>query len=162
MKIIAHRGLLNGPDSNLENLPGQILLSLQAGYDCEIDVRLIDGKWMLGHDNPDFEVPFEFLEQTGLWLHAKNLEALDYLSTTTLNYFWHQNDDYVITSKGYIWAYPGKPLTARSVMVLPEWEDRTLRNVIGVNCFGICSDYPEQIRQLIGQPVQQEQRMLDF
>jgi hypothetical protein len=162
MKIIAHRGLLNGPDSNLENLPGQILLSLQAGYDCEIDVRLIDGKWMLGHDNPDFEVPFKFLEQTGLWIHAKNLEALDYLSTTTLNYFWHQNDDYVITGKGYIWAYPGKPLTTRSVMVLPEWEDTTLHNVIGVDCFGICSDYPEQIRQLLGQPVQQEQTMLDF
>jgi len=162
MKIIAHRGLLNGPDSNLENLPGQILLSLQAGYDCEVDVRLIDGKWILGHDNPDFEVPFEFLEQTGLWIHAKNLEALDYLSTTTLNYFWHQNDDYVITSKGYIWAYPGKPLTTRSVMVLPEWEDNTLQNVIGVDCFGICSDYPEQIRQLLSQPVQQEQTMLDF
>jgi hypothetical protein len=162
MKIIAHRGLLNGPDSNLENLPGQILLSLQAGYDCEVDVRLIDGKWILGHDNPDFEVPFEFLEQTGLWIHAKNLEALDYLSTTTLNYFWHQNDDYVITSRGYIWAYPSKPLTTRSVMVLPEWEDNTLQNVIEVDCVGICSDYPEQIRQLLGQPVQQEQTMLDF
>jgi hypothetical protein len=162
MKIIAHRGLLNGPDSNLENLPGQILLSLQAGYDCEVDVRLIDGKWMLGHDTPDFEVPFEFLKQTGLWIHAKNLEALDYLSTTGLNYFWHQNDDYVITSKGYIWAYPGKPLTTRSVMVLPEWEDNTLQNVIEVNCVGICSDYPAQIRQLLGQPVQQEQTMLDF
>jgi hypothetical protein len=158
MKLIAHRGLLNGPNSHLENLPGQILLSLQAGYDCEIDVRFIDGKWMLGHDNPDFEVPFEFLEQSGLWLHAKNLEALHQLSKTNLVYFWHQNDDYVITSNSYIWAYPGKPLTSRSVMVLPEWADPTLKNIIDVNCFGICSDYPEKIKQILDQTLWPKQR----
>ena len=88
MKLIAHRGLVNGPDSNLENLPGQILQALQAGYDCEIDVRYINNKWMLGHDNPDFEVPFEFLKQPGLWIHAKNLDALHVLGADkSLNYF---------------------------------------------------------------------------
>jgi hypothetical protein len=162
MKIIAHRGLLGGPNRNLENVPGQILLSLEAGYDCEIDVRLIDGKWMLGHDNPDFEVPFEFLEQPGLWIHAKNLEALHQLSKTNLVYFWHQNDDYVITSNGYIWAYPGKPLTTRSVMVLPEWQDNTLKNVFNVNCFGICSDYPDKIKQLLALPLWPKQTTPSF
>jgi hypothetical protein len=162
MKIISHRGLLGGPNRNLENVPGQILLSLEAGYDCEIDVRLIDGKWMLGHDTPDFEVPFEFLEQPGLWIHAKNLEALYQLSKTNLVYFWHQNDDYIITSNSYIWAYPGKPLTDRSVMVLPEWEDNTLKNIINVNCFGICSDYPEKIKQILALPLWPKQTMLSF
>jgi len=142
MKLIAHRGLVNGPDSNLQNLPGQILQSLQAGYDCEIDVRYIDGKWMLGHDNPDFEVPFEFLKQPGLWIHAKNLDALYVLGKDkSLNYFWHQEDDFTLTSHGYIWTYPGKTLTPNSIMLMPEWEDKTLNNVKGVECYGVCTDY---------------------
>ena len=146
MKYIAHRGLVNGPDSNLENLPGQILLSLQAGYDCEIDVRYINGKWMLGHDNPDFEVPFEFLEQVGLWIHAKNLEALYILSKTNLVYFWHQEDDFTLTSNRYIWTYPGKELSDNSVMVVPEVVDSTLEITRNVVCYGICSDYINKIK----------------
>ena len=147
MKIIAHRALLNGPDRNLENLPEQILLSLQEGYDCEIDVRLIDSKWMLGHDTPDYEVPFDFLEQTGLWIHAKNLDALHYLTTTNLVYFWHQNDDYVITSNNYIWTYPGKLLTDRSIMVLPEWVDSSLSGVLNSRCYGVCSDFIGKLKR---------------
>ena len=146
MKLIAHRGLIDGPDNNLENLPGQILLSLTAGYDCEIDVRYIDGKWILGHDNPDFEVPFEFLEQPGLWIHAKNLEALYELGKTNLVYFWHENDQFTLTSNRYIWTYPGKELTSSSVMVLPEWHDPEFNNLPN-NCFGICSDYVLKIKQ---------------
>lgn len=146
MKLIAHRGLVNGPDSNLENLPGQILLSLQAGYDCEIDVRYINGKWMLGHDNPDFEIPFEFLKQPGLWIHAKNLEALYVLGADkSLNYFWHQEDDFTLTSHGFIWTYPGKELTHNSVMVLPEMNDPKFEN-LPINCYGVCTDYILKIK----------------
>jgi len=148
MKLIAHRGLINGPDSNLENLPGQILLSLQAGYDCEIDVRYINGKWMLGHDNPDYEVPFEFLEQPGLWIHAKNLEALYVLGADAkLNFFWHQEDDFTLTSQGYIWTYPGKPLTAQSVCVMPEWDKELDLTTFKPDCYGICSDYVKRLIQ---------------
>ena len=141
MKLIAHRGLIAGPDKKLENLPEQILASLRAGYDCEIDVRYIDGKWMLGHDTPDYEVPFKFLEQPGLWIHAKNIEALQKLTATTLQYFWHQNDDYTLTSHKFIWAYPGKELTPQSICVMPEWDNPSLEGVKEYNCYGICSDY---------------------
>lgn len=147
MKLIAHRGLINGPDSNLENLPGQILLSLQAGYDCEIDVRYVDGKWMLGHDTPKFEVPFEFLEQPGLWIHAKNLEALSRLTDTTLCFFWHQEDSFTLTSNKFIWAYPGQELTEKSIAVMPEWHDPEFKN-LPTTCYGICSDYVLKIKEL--------------
>ena len=30
------------------------------------------------------------------------------MSKMNCHYFWHQEDDYTITSKGIIWAYPGK------------------------------------------------------
>jgi len=148
MKLIAHRGLTQGPDVNLENLPGQILSSLQAGYDCEIDVSYIDGKWMLGHDTPDFEVPFEFLEQPGLWIHAKNLKALYQLSKTNLVYFWHQEDEFTLTSNGYIWTYPGRILTDKSIMLLPEWNNPRLEN-LDLNCYAICSDYVDKLKEIV-------------
>jgi len=148
MKLIAHRGLTQGPDANLENLPGQILSSLQAGYDCEIDVSYIDGKWMLGHDTPDFEVPFEFLEQPGLWIHAKNLKALYQLNKTNLVYFWHQEDEFTLTSNGYIWTYPGRILTDKSIMLLPEWNNPRLEN-LDLNCYAICSDYVDKLKEIV-------------
>ena len=148
MKLIAHRGLTQGPDVNLENLPGQILSSLQAGYDCEIDVSYIDGKWMLGHDTPDFEVPFEFLQQPGLWIHAKNLKALYQLSKTNLVYFWHQEDEFTLTSNGYIWTYPGRILTDKSIMLLPEWNNPRLEN-LDLNCYAICSDYVDKLKEIV-------------
>jgi len=146
MKLIAHRGLIAGPDSNLENSPDQITRALTAGYDCEVDLRVIDGKLYLGHDQADYEIPESFLKQSGLWIHCKNVAALDFChDDINLNYFWHNTDDYTLTSRGYVWAYPGRELTKWSIMVMPEWEDPTLTNTINVNCFGICSDYVSKL-----------------
>jgi hypothetical protein len=68
--------------------------------------------------------------------HAKNLEGLVYLSNTNYNYFWHENDSFIITSKGYIWTYPGAKLSKFAICVLPEkfkWKK--------TQCIGICSDF---------------------
>ena len=40
MKIICHRGNLNGSESSLENKPEQIDRCINLGYDVEVDVRL--------------------------------------------------------------------------------------------------------------------------
>jgi hypothetical protein len=141
MKLIAHRGLTTGPDTNLENKPEQIKLALSQGFDCEIDVWFQDSQWYLGHDRPEYTINFEFLEQTGLWIHAKNLEALYVLGADTkLNFFWHQEDDYTLTSQGYIWTYPNKLLTPNSISVMPEWHHSDV-SLYNPNCFGVCSDY---------------------
>ena len=148
MKLIAHRGLTNGPNSFLENHPTQIEQALSQGFDCEIDLRVIDGKFWLGHDGPQYVVEQDFLHQLRLWIHAKNLAALHWLTQTQLCYFWHQEDDFTLTSDGLIWTYPGKELTGRSIAVLPEWHDPELKN-IDINCYGICSDFVEAIRNKI-------------
>jgi hypothetical protein len=141
MKFIAHRGLLRGPDKELENRPEQINSALKRGYHCEVDVRYINGQWMLGHDNPDYAVDFAFLEQPGLWIHAKNLDALYILGADTkLNFFWHYTDEHTLTSQGYIWTFPGKQLTPHSVQVLPEWSDPNFENM-NWECYGICTDF---------------------
>ena len=69
------------------------------------------------------------------------------LSLQTLNCFWHQQDDYTITSKGFIWAYPSKKLTKNSIAVLPESSNYTLDEL--KNSYGICSDNIEYYKSLI-------------
>ena len=145
MKLIAHRGLTNGPDVNLENRPEQIELALSQGFDCEIDFWVVNSEFYLGHDRPDYPINKEFLSKSGLWIHTKNLAALRWLTDTSLCYFWHQKDDFVLTSNNFIWTYPGKELTRRSISVLPERHDPELKN-IDINCYGICSDFVEAIR----------------
>ena len=146
MILIAHRGLINGPGKEFENKPAQIEVALAMQFDCEVDVWLKNGEWFLGHDGPTYPIDFEFLEQPGLWIHAKNLAALYVLSETNLNYFWHQEDDFTMTSHGYIWTYPGKQLSKNSIMVLPEWHDATLENARSATCAGICSDFVGSLR----------------
>ena len=148
MIYIAHRGLFDGPDVNLENRPPQVELALSKGYHAELDVWFSNGNWYLGHDFPDYKIPYEFLEQSNLWIHAKNLDALRGLRlNSSLTYFWHQSDDYVVTSTGDIWTQPGKPLSKDNIMVMPEYIDQSLNNTIDVDCFAICSDYVKLIKQ---------------
>jgi len=142
MKLIAHRGLINGPDKNFENSPNQINTALSLGYDCEIDIWKCDDKLFLGHDLPQYEIDLQFLSNENFWIHAKNLEALHFLLSTNLNYFWHQTDDFTLTSRGFIWAYPGKELTEKSIMVMPELISSDFQMYANsINFYGICSDY---------------------
>lgn len=149
MKLIAHRGLTDGPNISLENFPKQIELSLSQGFDCEIDLWLVNSELYLGHDSPTYFVDKKFLDNCGLWIHAKNLGALRWLTDTNLHYFWHENDKFTLTSNNFIWSYPGSDLTQRSIAVLPEWNDSKFEN-LPINCYGICSDYVTIIKELIG------------
>jgi hypothetical protein len=150
MRIIAHRALLNGPDKDLENRPEHIQRTIVfENYDCEIDVWFIDSKWFLGHDSPTYEIPEEFLLtfKDNLWIHAKNLAALENSVKLDLNTFSHDKDLYVLTSKGFIWAYVGAPLTENVICVLPEKADYTLLEL--KSCFGICTDFPKKITEIL-------------
>ena len=149
VKLIAHRGLYNGPDKTLENRPEQILEALDLGFDAEIDLWMEKNKFYLGHDISQYEIHPSFLEQPKLWIHAKNLKALYYLSLTNFKYFWHQEDDRVITSNGYIWTYPDKELTDRSIRLMPEWQDPELKTILDYDCYAICSDYVQKIQKIL-------------
>lgn len=142
MKIIAHRGNINGPKSEFENSPNYIDIALKT-YDCEIDVWVIGNNVLLGHDYGKYEVDHKWLDQrkNKLWIHCKNYGAMNLFCGTTFNYFWHDTDDYTMTSAGYIWAYPGKEnVRDRTVLVMPErvWSKEYYTKI---KCFGICSDY---------------------
>lgn len=138
MIVISHRGNLRGPVKETENSVDQIHFALALGLHCEVDVWCIDNKYFLGHDYPQYEVSDDFLLTPKLWCHAKNLEAFNSMLKDEVEcVFWHQADDFTLTSNKFIWTYPGKPVSERSVIVdLSEnWRDNKY------NCFGVCSDY---------------------
>ena len=95
-----------GPDKKLENNPEHIL-NICNKIDVEVDAWFIDNKWFLGHDEPQYEVKKSFFNDK-MWIHCKNLDALYFCQNTNLNYFWHEEDTCTITSKGFMWTYPGK------------------------------------------------------
>ena len=138
MKFISHRGNVNGPDPGKENSPSYIKSALSAGYNVEIDVWNLNGTWFLGHDDPVYEIGVKFLMNDKLLCHAKNLAALDkMLVHTNIHCFWHQEDHYTVTSRGYIVSYPGYETTPRTICMKPELADPDSIP----DCHGICSDY---------------------
>tara|TARA_R110000824_G_scaffold4217_3_gene20070 strand:- start:11567 stop:12037 length:471 start_codon:yes stop_codon:yes gene_type:complete len=148
MILIAHRGNINGPDQTNENSPSYIMEAIKRGYQVELDVHFIENKWFLGHDTPDYQVEMSFLLNDNLWCHAKNHAALEHLLGLGARCFWHQKDDYTLTSDGFIWAYPGKPLTQNSICVMPEWFPKDYQSYS--QCYGICSDYVEDYNEESG------------
>jgi glycerophosphoryl diester phosphodiesterase len=138
MKIISHRANVNGPNKSTENSIQAINVALDHGFDVEIDVWYKNNKWYLGHDKPQYPVNGSFLQNKKFWCHAKNLDAFNLmLENKKINCFWHQNDDFTLTSRGYIWTYPDKETKDNSVIVLINQ-----RSKIPKKCFGICTDFP--------------------
>ena len=119
MIYISHRGNTKGR-TDKENHPDQILEALSQGFDVEMDVWLIDGNICLGHDFPEHEVKIDFLINSRFWCHAKNIVALEEMLKHGIHCFWHQEDDVVLTSNNFLWTYPCRQLTQRSIAVMPS------------------------------------------
>jgi len=152
MKIIAHRANIGGSNPEVENHPDQIDKCLEEGYDVEIDLRYhksTETLW-LGHDEPQYKVTWWWLAKRheNLWIHCKDLDTATEMSKNTsgYNYFWHHEDDYTLTSKRLIWAYPGKPYSSHTVIVMPEWNNMDWDMLRVTNCYGVCTDYPEKLK----------------
>lgn len=154
LKYISHRGNLIGP-SVLENHPKFIQLALDKGFDVEIDVWCIDEIWFLGHDFPKYHIDISFLENNKLWCHAKNKEAYEkMLKNKNIHCFWHENDKWVLTSKGIVWCLKDGEIIDNSVAILnaenfPCGIYGNFREYIPNNVSGICSDYIEKIYDII-------------
>ena len=142
--LISHRGNLTGKQPELENTPNYINAALAAGFKCEVDVFCHDNKLYLGHDLAQTETSVSYLQQVGIIAHAKNLDALAAMLQANIHCFYHHNDNYTLTSRNWIWAFPGKPGTFvhPCIAVLPENYATDVTNFDGV-----CSDFIEQYIQ---------------
>jgi acid phosphatase class B len=136
MFLISHRGNINGANPIEENSINYILKAINLGFNVEIDVWFIDNSFYLGHDKPQYKIDHDFLTNEKLWCHAKNINALIEMSKYSIHYFWHDKDEFTLTSKNYIWAYPCKNINKNTIVVLPE-----IHNIDTSGCKGVCSDY---------------------
>ena len=138
MILISHRGNINGKNESCENNPSYIDLALKKNYDVEIDLWFENNTWVLGHDMPQYKILYNWLNDRKklLWVHCKNIEAIIALKNKDIHYFWHETDTITLTSKHYIWAFPGKQPIKNSISVMPE-----IYNEEVDQCIGVCSDY---------------------
>jgi hypothetical protein len=142
---ICHRGNLHGANPKLENNFGILIQRAIQGYHVELDVWYIDEQLWLGHDKPDHKISLEWLASNKRRLiHAKDGPAFEYLLREAgkrgldLHVFYHTEEDYVLTNKGLIICYPGKPLLQGSLCMMPErasYSSEDLRK-----SFSLCSD----------------------
>ena len=142
MKYIAHRGNVNGINESLENSLEYIDRAIGMGYDVEIDLRMKDGTLFLGHDDPQYPVSLGWLfeRKNSLWIHAKDFEALAFLSNTNLRYFYHSNEPYTLTSNGYIWSHDFKN-KMNNMCIVPLLSKEEVEEYDQTDFFAVCSDF---------------------
>ena len=148
MRIISHRGNLTGKNEELENHPIQIEEILKLGYDVECDIRCIDYKLYLGHDEPQYEIPLRFLESDRILFHCKNKAALEifYELHVPAHFFWHEEDQYTLTSLGYPIIYPGKDIVKRGILMYRPEDQYTQLEIDKLSA--VCLDDLESFKKL--------------
>lgn len=143
LKIISHRGNLRGPNPNKENSYSAIEEAIEFGFDVEVDVRMNenDNSIYLGHDFPqspfDFEIFSSFKEK--LWIHCKDTKSLIFFNkfNNDFNFFFHENDEATITSKGYIWFHSNTLISNYGILCRPNKKFPKPNE----NYYGYCTDY---------------------
>lgn len=144
MKIISHRGNLEGPNPNLENNPDHIksILDKYPLLSVEIDVWLEYNMLFLGHDRPEHKISLSWLmtlPKDRTYYHLKSLRTVEYFNSTGLdknnNCFFHNDDKVVYTSFGDLWCYPETYLE-NGITVM--WDSSSPPSLVK----GICTDYP--------------------
>ena len=151
MKLISHRGNINGENIELENTPYYIDEAISLGYDVEIDIWKDEDGFYLGHDEPTYPINLEWLveRKNKLWIHCKDFDSLTELirvdsDPLQLKIFYHQREEYTIISDNHIWAHNIE--TADNKCIIPLLSRYDIENWIPTNVYGVCSDYIEFLK----------------
>lgn len=140
--IIAHRANITGASKDCENRIASIINCIKIGFDVEIDVRMYSNSLYLGHDEPQEKLDIEFLKLNAkhLWIHCKCIDSLQsILDHEELNCFYHDVDNFTLTSHNFIWTYPYKPVTSKSIIVATTLEES--KKYLDSSVYGICTDF---------------------
>lgn len=144
MKIISHRGNYCGVYPDRENKPSYIDTTLSMGYDVEVDIRFIDGKFYLGHDGPVTLISPEwiFLRKDKLWFHCKDLSSAQQFKKMDcgIKYFCHTDDNFVLVSTGHIWVHDLN-LELDDSCIIPLLDSDSVKNHYDDRVFAICTDF---------------------
>lgn len=165
MKIISHRGNLYGPNREMENTIDAISSALDKGFDIEIDVWYLAGKFWLGHDQPDRSFQIDLLDAWSkkgeIYVHCKNIWAAQFFledygyKFRPVFPFMHDKDPAVFLHNEIIWVHPNavysvdETLSKKCIVVMPEL--KTIKYQVNLdlsleNWYGVCTDYPVDVR----------------
>lgn len=147
---ICHRGNIRGAQKELENNFGVLLQRSIQGYRTEVDVWFHEHHLWLGHDKPEYKITLEWLASDKRRLiHAKDGATFEHLLLESgkralgLHVFYHTEEDYVLTNKGLVICFPGKPLLEGSLCMMPERANYSQEQLQKI--FSICSDRKDAI-----------------
>jgi hypothetical protein len=143
MKLISHRGNINGLNPSRENSPSYIDTAISAGYEVEVDINYMKGKFYLGHDTPDYEISERWMEnrKNSIWFHCKNLDAATELcKLSNFKFFCHKSDLFVMTSTNHIWVHDLE-MNLSKKCIIPLLSDNDLINYKGGLVYAVCTDY---------------------
>lgn len=142
---ICHRGNVCGPIKEMENNFGVLIQRAIQGYHAEVDVWYHENNLWLGHDKPEYKITLDWLASSKRRLiHAKDGKTFEHLLHESgkrgldLHIFYHTEEDYVLTNKGLVICYPGKPLLEGSLCMMPERASYKTEEM--QKCFSVCSD----------------------
>lgn len=147
MRFISHRGNLDGKNPSRENAPDYVEEALKKGFDVEVDLRFHLGKMYLGHDLPQYEISDDWISRhsSNLWVHCKDSDSLGHCINNGYHCFFHNIDAYTITSRGFVWAYPGMSISSRlCICVMPENKEGSV-GLLMHDYYGTCSDVIQQM-----------------
>jgi hypothetical protein len=142
MKLISHRGNINGLNPDLENSPKYIIDAISLGYDVEVDVRNNEHGLFLGHDYGQYKIDIDWLKKYSeyLWVHCKDIDSVNLLIGEDLRIFFHEKESHtIIHNTNLIWSHNIKESTKNSVIPLLDLE--SLNKFKRLSVFGICSDF---------------------
>ena len=155
MIVISHRGILEG-ELDVENSPDAIEYAIKLGFYVEVDLRFIDNKLFLGHDQPQYEITYEFLEKNWnkLLVHCKNIQALIYMNNfyPFSFYFSNQSDNFTITSTNKVLTNSLDIFDINTLYLSPELYGHKFTKLspyICNNLLGVITDFPLQYEEYL-------------
>lgn len=147
MILIAHRGNYNSVQPDRENTISYLHEAINNGYDIEVDIRLTEQGYLLGHDNPTYNITKEQIVELSpyAWFHAKNYEALYALASEGHHVFAHDQDLWALTSRNIIWSHKHQR-NPNGIVCMPDLETDI---EIMKSAKGICHDRLDLVKALI-------------
>jgi len=151
MKIISHRGNIQGPFPEKENRPSYIDCALRLGYDVEVDVHWHNKNFWLGHDTPQYKIETSWLNlrKDKLWIHCKDQQSAVSLYQLNNNYkfFCHSSDNFVLTSTNQLWIHDLQNYID-DTCIIPLLDKEDILSYKNSLPFAICTDYVNLIQQM--------------
>ncbi len=151
MIIYAHRGNLTGRTPARENAPDYIDNAIATGFHVEIDLRMVDGKFFLGHDKAQHPITAQWLRERKhrLLAHIKDHHAIREAQGIGIDLFCHEKDEFTLTRMGFLWLAQ-TAIVPDKYSIVPLITREQIETYPHRGMYGVCSDFPILANERLG------------